>query len=192
MEKEDISRRRFLVRSLAGVSASWLLAKLPEIEAAQDHVHKAMQSNAPLKLEFFTPEQAAEVEAISSRIIPTDDTPGAREAGVVYFIDRALMTFDKEQQPLYIKGLKQIDARCRMMGFGKASFASLKPEQQDKLLKRIEKGKFFQAVRTHTVMGFLCDPSRGGNRDQTGWKVLGFEDQFYYKPPFGYYDAEAK
>ena len=24
-----------------------------------------------------------------------------------------------------------------------------------------------------------------------GWKLLGFEDQFYYAPPFGYYDAQA-
>ena len=35
---------------------------------------------------------AAEIEAIAARIIPSDATPGAREAGVVYFIDRALST----------------------------------------------------------------------------------------------------
>jgi gluconate 2-dehydrogenase gamma chain len=192
MEKEDISRRLFLIRSLAGVSAGWLLAKLPDIQAAQEHVHKASQTEAPLKFEFFTPEQAADVEAIAARIIPSDETPGAREARVVYFIDRALTTFDRQQQPLYIKGLKQLDARRRLMWSGRSSFAALGPEQQDKLLRRIEKGKFFEAVRTHTVMGFLCDPGRGGNHDLAGWKLLGFEDQFFYKPPFGYYDAEAR
>ena len=37
---------------------------------------------------FFTPEQALEVEEMAAQIIPTDETPGAREARVVAFIDR--------------------------------------------------------------------------------------------------------
>ena len=37
----------------------------------------------------------------------------------------------------------------------------------------------------------FCDPALGGNKDQVGWKILGFPDTFYYKPPFGYYDAQV-
>ena len=35
-------------------------------------------------------EEAAEFEAIAARILPTDETPGAREAGVIYFMDNVL------------------------------------------------------------------------------------------------------
>jgi gluconate 2-dehydrogenase gamma chain len=41
--------------------------------------------------QFFVPFQAAIVEAVAARLIPSDDLgPGATEAGVVYFIDRQL------------------------------------------------------------------------------------------------------
>jgi gluconate 2-dehydrogenase gamma chain len=189
MEKEDISRRLFLIRSLVGVSGGWLLAKLPDIVAAQEHVHKALQSTAAPKLEFFTPEQAADVEAIAARIIPSDDTPGAREARVIFFIDRALTTFDKDKQPVYLKGLKHLNTRGRRHSTATPSFSALDPRQQDKLLKQIEKSRFFETVRTHTVMGFFSNPEYGGNHDLAGWKLIGFEDRFFYKPPFGYYDA---
>lgn len=49
----------------------------------------------------------------------------------------------------------------------------------------------FGLLRTFTLIGFLSDPADGGNRDKVGWKLIGFEDKFYYQPPFGYYDAQA-
>ena len=39
---------------------------------------------------FFTPHQRATVEAAMARIIPSDETPGAREAGCIDFVDRYL------------------------------------------------------------------------------------------------------
>jgi gluconate 2-dehydrogenase gamma chain len=192
MQKQGISRRLFLTRSLGGAGASWLLTKLPDVAAAQEHIHKTLLSGAEPKLEFFTVEQAASVEAIAARIIPSDETPGAREAHVIYFIDRALSTFDRDKQAIYANGLRRLGARAQSVRSGKPSFSSLGPEQQDKLLKEIEKTRFFETVRTHTVMGFLSNPEWGGNHDQAGWKLIGFEDRFYYKPPFGYYDAEAE
>jgi hypothetical protein len=39
-------------------------------------------------------------------------------------------------------------------------------------------------------MGFLAKPEYGGNYNRAGWKLIGFEDQMTYQPPFGYYDAE--
>lgn len=38
-------------------------------------------------LPFFTPQQAADCAAFAEQIIPTDDTPGAKEANVVCFVD---------------------------------------------------------------------------------------------------------
>jgi len=175
-----------------GVSAAGLLSNLSEITAAQEHVHKALRSGVEPALEFFTAEQAAEVEAIAARIIPADDAPGAREARVIYFIDRALSTFDQDKRAVYVEGLRQLGIRARMASGEKLRFSSLSSKQQDKLLKQIEKTAFFETVRSHTIMGFFSNPEWGGNHDEAGWKLIGFEDRFYYKPPFGYYDAEAE
>jgi gluconate 2-dehydrogenase gamma chain len=42
-------------------------------------------------LRVFTPHEARTVEALTARILPgTPDDPGAREAGVVYYIDNFL------------------------------------------------------------------------------------------------------
>lgn len=192
MNNEEFSRRAFLINSLTGVSTAWLAARWPEVVAAQQHAHKVAESAAPVKFAFFTPEQAVEVEAITAQIIPTDDTPGAREARVVYFIDRALTTFDKDQQPLYQKGLVQLQAQVKKQRTKATKFSELTAEQQIKTLKAMEKTGFFQQVRAHTIMGFLALPEHGGNYNKTGWQVIGFDDQFYHKPPFGYYDAAYK
>jgi gluconate 2-dehydrogenase gamma chain len=192
MDNQDASRRMFLIRSLTGVSSVWLALRLPDIVAAQEHAHKAVQTNTPVKFEFLSAEQAVEIEAVAAQVIPTDDSPGAREARVIYFIDRALTTFDKEQQPLYVKGLKDLQAKQKKMFKSAAKFSDLNAEQQIKVLKALEKSQFFEMVRAHTIMGFLSDPSYGGNHDKIGWKLIGFQDEFYFKPPFGYYDREFK
>ena len=192
MDTEDVSRRLFLIRSLTGVSSAWLALRLPEIVAAQEHAHQAAQSAAPTKFEFLTPEQATEIEAVAAQIIPADDTPGAREARVIYFIDRALTTFDKDKQPAYVKGLNQLQSKQKKMFKKSAKFSDLTSEQQIKVLKAFEKNEFFETVRVHTIMGFFADPSYGGNYDKIGWKLIGFQDDFYFKPPFGYYDREYK
>jgi hypothetical protein len=38
-------------------------------------------------------------------------------------------------------------------------------------------------------MGFLADPQYGGNRNQAGWKAIGFSAGHVYRPPFGAYDG---
>ena len=41
-------------------------------------------------------------------------------------------------------------------------------------------------------MGFLANPEYGGNYEQAGWKHIGFEDRFFFTPPFGFYDRDYK
>jgi gluconate 2-dehydrogenase gamma chain len=190
MNKTEISRRLFLVRAGAGLSSVWLASRWPEILAAQQHAHRMASSSEPVKLEFFTAEQAAEVEAIAAQIIPSDGTPGAREAHVLYFIDRALATFDGDKQKPYIKGLKHVQSKAKKLSSTAKNFSDLTADQQIKLLKSIEKTSFFELIRTHTIMGFLANPEYGGNRDLVGWKLIGFEDTFAFAPPFGFYDRE--
>src|SRR6266446_3056364 len=110
---ENLSRRSFLTRGGAAVSAVWLSAHWPAIVAAAEHAHKTARTSAPPKFQFFTPDEAVEIEAITARIFPSDETPGAREAGVVYFIDQALTTFAVDEQKTYREGLPNLQARVR-------------------------------------------------------------------------------
>jgi gluconate 2-dehydrogenase gamma chain len=182
------SRRRFLVDSATGLTSLWIATHWPGIISAQAHAKHAASSESR-GFEFFSPENAAEIEAMCAQIIPSDDTPGAREARVVYFIDRALTTFDSDKQPLYTQGIVSLQNKTREMFPSAAKFSSLSSEQQIQLLTSIEKTTFFETVRVHTVIGFLSNPEYGGNHDKVGWKLIGFEDNFAYEPPFGYYDA---
>ena len=163
----------------------WMLAA-----ASWTEVLRAQTQNAA-KLSWFDPGTAAEIEAIAGQIIPDDDTPGARKAGVIWFIDRALAGYDQDKQVLYQRGLAETQAKRAKMFPGSASIASLTGDQQIALLKAIETSEFFQQVRFHAVLGFLGHPMHGGNRDMAGWKLIGFDHQMQYQPPFGYYDAEA-
>jgi hypothetical protein len=38
-------------------------------------------------------------------------------------------------------------------------------------------------------MGFLSHPRYGGNRGKIDWKLIGFQDDYVFLPPFGYYDG---
>ena len=202
---ENLSRRDFLSRSGAAVSAVWLSAHWPAIVAASEHAHQASKSSSPPKFQFFTPEEAAEIDAISARIIPSDETPGAREAGVVYFIDRALATFAVDDQKTYREGLPGLQLRVRELFPALEKFSAATLEQQDQILHSLDEqtdsarrhsrssgasSSFFQAVRVHTIVGFLVDPDSGGNRDGVGWKVIGREPEHIFQPPFGYYDKD--
>jgi len=190
VDKDVSSRRQFVIRTLSGVSSAWLALHWPAILAAHDHAHAAAQPGASVAFQFFSPEQAAEIDAAVAQIIPTDETPGAREAKVIYFIDRALVTFDRDKQPAYRQGLNDLQAKTRELFPTAEKFSALSPAQQIKLLEAIDKTEFFELLRIHTVMGFLALPDYGGNYNQVGWKLIGFEDKPTYAPPFGYYDAE--
>ena len=189
MANQEDSRREFLLRSVSGLSSAWIVLHWPSVLAAHEHA-RSSATDANAKLEFLSPEEATDIEAMAAQIIPSDDSAGAHEAGVIYFMDRALVTFDRERQPAYKDGLAMIASRTREMFPRAATFSKLSNEQQVQLLTAIEKTEFFETVRQHTIMGFLCDPSYGGNRDQVGWKVIGFEQKHSWKPPFGYYDSE--
>jgi gluconate 2-dehydrogenase gamma chain len=191
MNTGDASRRQFLLGSVSRLSWAWLALRWPAILAAQAHAQQATQSGNPVQFQFLSSEQAVEVEAMAAQIIPADETPGAREAQSVYFIDRALTTFDREKQAAYTQGLKDLQIKTQEL-FGKNKFSDLTSAQQIQLLTTVEKTEFFELVRLHTIMGFLAKPEYGGNYNQAGWKLIGFDDQMIYEPPFGYYDSQQK
>lgn len=180
----DPSRRDWIFGSLGSLA-------LASIAAAQEHAHQAVLEPNTVKFEFFNPRDAAEVAAIAAQILPSDDGPGAKEAGVIYFVDRALTSFDKDKQEVYRNGLRDIENVRKKMFPAAETIASLSNEQQIELVRSIEKSDFFEVIRTHTLLGFLGNPSYGGNRGKVGWKYIGFEDRMAFEPPFGYYDTEA-
>jgi gluconate 2-dehydrogenase gamma chain len=187
---KDFNRRRFLLTGLRGAGGAWVSLHWPAILAAAQHAAHMREAVPPAKLEILSAEQAAEIEAAASRMIPTDDTPGAREAGVIDFIDRALATFAADSRDDYAKGLPVLQAKTHEMFPNAPKFSQATPEQQDAVLKALEEQPIFDLILTHTIMGFLADPARGGNRDQVGWKLIGFDDSPAFDPPFGYYDRD--
>ena len=192
MRTKAKSRRSFLVDSVTGLNAAWIAANLPGILAAQEHARQAAESGQLPQLAFFTAAQAAEIEAMAAQIIPTDDTPGAREARCLYFIDKALTTFARNSQPVYVQGLQELQAKTAQLYPSAGKFSALTSEQQIKTLTEIEKTPFFNMVRTHTVIGFFARPVHGGNHDNIGWKLIGYDGSLNHKPPFGYYDAQPQ
>jgi len=86
----------------------------------------------------LTLDQARLVDVVAELIMPATDTPGARQAGVPQFIDRALADYcDKAQAQLLRTGLDRIDADARA-AHGDA-FVALTPPQQVALLTGYER-----------------------------------------------------
>ena len=132
---------------------------------------------------FFTAEEAACLIAICEQIIPGDESPGATDAGVIWYIDRQLAGVFHDDQESYRNGLKNLQSLCSLQfgtNFGRLAFA-----EQTLLLKKMETnlltdkewptGKasdFFNLVRSHTMQGFYGSPIHGGNRDYASFRML--------------------
>ncbi len=163
-----------------------MLGAWAQAQAAQHHA----APDQPPKFRVLDAAFAREIEAIAAEIIPSGASPGAREAGVIYFVDRALETFDRHQLPVYRSGLAEMQATRRKLFPSSRDIASLPHADLLQLIKAVETTDFLEAVRVHTIMGFLADPSYGGNRNQVGWKHIGLESAHRFEPPFGFYDAK--
>lgn len=188
----DLSDRRAFLRAAAAASVTWAAADLLQIDeafavAAQQSVGKAATLAAAL-----TPEQTQVVAALAERILPSiDGRPGAKEAGAIFFIDRALATFNAAQRPVYVEGVTDLNRRAQAKAPGVGGFAALTASQQDEVIHEIEATPFFQGARFDTIVGTLALPIWGGNRNYEGWRLLGFDHQMSFQAPFGYYDAET-
>jgi len=176
MTTKQVSRRGFLKAATSAAGAAWLSAHWPSVMAAAEEAAAARDAGAGF--DMLTAEQAADFAAIAAQIFPTDELPGANEAGVVYFIDTALRTFMSGAAESVSKGLRALNKKA-----GAA---------QAELLKQEEATPFFGTVHFMTVAGMFALPSYGGNRKNAGWKLLGFDHRHAWAPPFGHYDTPAK
>lgn len=118
----------------------------------------------------FSDGEAQTIDALLGWIIPSDDTPGAREAGVIHYIDRQLAGFYREHLPKYREGVAAAD---RLAG---GSFAAASPDRQRDAFQQLQRGEtraFFDLLVTHAMQGFYGNPRHGGNRDFASWRMLG-------------------
>ena len=177
---QRISRREF-VRNTGLYGAGLLIAlDLPRPRAAAAAAASKARS-------ILSEHEWRTIESACARIIPSSSggEPGAREAGCVNFIDKALAHEDAEALPLYRAGVQCLDTVATTLRG--EPFAKLEEEDQDDLLRSLELGDvpgwpvpkappqlLFETLRAHTIIGFLADPKYGGNRDYAGWRVAGY------------------
>jgi gluconate 2-dehydrogenase gamma chain len=188
MSKHDESRRAFLVGAVAGAAAgagavatAALVSETPQdaAETGLDPLAFGARQGA-----FLNATDAEAVAALAERIMPgAPGKPGATDAGVTNYIDLALAGAYTDLQDFYRHGLAALEAHCRKT-YGE-SFAKLTPAQQDETIAALEGGKaesftwpapraFFDTLRTHTMEGMFADPVYGGNKDFSGWNLVGF------------------
>lgn len=190
MDHQGHSRRsalRQLVAAMGAVTLDWTA-----IAQAGHDAHAAAQTPANLSYTLFAAADVADLEALTSQIVPSDESPGAREAGVTYFIDRALGSFFAHWREGFTRGLGEFQGACRAFDPGAASFAALASARQIEFLRTVDRTAFFDQARLLTLCGMFSSPTYGGNRNGLGWKLIGFEDQHVFEPPFGYYDRDYK
>ena len=171
------------------IGSSMLALEMSAILSAANFACQAHKAGAGF--EVLTEFEAKELEAIAAQIFPTDDTPGAKEAGVIYFIDRALNTFRSGDKKRVRSGLARFESKVREKQ-GAEDFSALTCEQQIAALQSIEESDFFETIRYLTIAGLFSNPSYGGNRDMLGWKHIGFDHNPVWQAPFGYYDEQYR
>ena len=178
-----LSRRAFLSAAGAGAGATWLRLTGPAVAAIAQAACTAKENASPFVV--LADDEASDVAAIAARIIPTTDTPGAGEAGVVYFFDQAFADEMRGALELARTGLAGLNDRA-----DGRRFAELGAGAQDAALAAIEGQPFFELMRVMTIFGFFAMSEYGGNRDQVGWQLIGFDGHHgAWQYPFGYYDA---
>lgn len=192
MSSRYIARRNFLLSTSGLFTSAWLASNWTGIASAAEHAHLSAQSPpASTKFELLSPAEAADVDALSAQILPAGKSGGgAREAHAVYFIDRALATFFADRAPAFRKGLAEFQQAFHAAQPATSSFAAAPSASQLAFLQAVERTPFFDSARQLTILGTLSSPKYGGNVEGTGWKLMGFEDQHIFEPPFGYYDRE--
>lgn len=158
--------RREVLRVMALAAAASRFAGFDRWVFAHDHARaakvKIAGTNPTYQPQFFSREEYATVARLAELIIPSDGSPGAREAGVSEFID-FMVASDPKIQFRFRYGLAWLDAHgTRLYG---RPFQELTVGQQNAILEPLaykdryrpgenEGRAFFKLVREYTVMGF--------------------------------------
>ena len=169
--------RRDLLAGAAVLFGAELVAPLARALAAE------MPAGFSPSRTALTSDQRSLVAAVSERIIPTTDTPGAIAAGVPAFIEMMLADwYEPTDRNEFMAGLGVFEGYARIQ-YGTA-FASLAPEEQDLVLTQAMTGRisglstsFFEHCRQLTIMGYYTSE-------------IGCKQERVYLPVPGRYDGK--
>ena len=188
-ERTDVQRRQLLLGAAGAIGAA---TGLPwaALEAAAGHAHAAVSAAPPVAFEFLSADEARTVAAIADCIVPGGATPGASEAGVVYFVDHLHRHAGADRAGEFRAGLAAFNAEHSRTHPDGPRFADADAQARTEYLKTVQASPFFATMRLLTLAGLLSLPQYGGNRDKLGWKLVGFVDQHIWEPPFGHYDRD--
>ena len=124
------------------------------------------------------------LDAVVARLVPSGDgLPGAREAGVMNYLRRALT-----ERHWSLRRDRILDGCQRLQILSQEQFADdfalLPPEDQDAVLRHVENGRvdtdtfsgqpWLHDLLELTLEGLLGDPVHGGNRDELGWSLISY------------------
>lgn len=142
-------------------------------------------------LTFFFLKEADTVEALMARIVPgSPEDPGAREAGALAYVDRALSGPYARWRGTYREAVRLINAHTARDHGGRLFF-ELSEAEQDAVVGALERGEvpgldessggadFFALLWAHVMEGMFSDPAYGGNRGAAGWRLVGFPGARY-------------
>ncbi len=144
-----------------------------------EHSESVAAKPEPYRPLFFTPAEFAAITAVAGRIIPSDGTPGAREAKVSEYVDW-VVSEDAGLQPVHREGIRWLD-RVAKRKYG-AAYARLAPARQDAILRLLDSArqvsaeneaavKFWKSIRRLTLDGFYSS--------KMGLKELGYQGNTY-------------
>src|SRR5258707_15549591 len=175
MSKHDEARRAFLIGAAGAVAGAGLvpdaLAQTRDQHKPADVPATTAQSHGAGHGAFLNDDDAATVAAFAERLMPgAPGKPGARDAGVLNYIDLALAGAYADLQDLYRHGLAALDAHCHKTY--SRPFRQLEPARQDETIATLEAGKadgfswptakaLFDTLRTHTMEGMFAGPICG-------------------------------
>lgn len=174
---QKTSRRKVL--KVAAVAAAGVAAGA----AAPVLLNRVLFGGQSPRWRFLAESEASLLDAVCAQIIPTDQDPGAREAGCVAFIDRQLVGAHQRFADRYRAGLASLAATCQALH--RKAFEELSSAEQTRLLEKLEagqapqehwksvsSGEFFRLVCDHTMQGFYGSPRHGGNKDYASYRML--------------------
>ena len=157
-------RRREMLRLLGTAASAATFPGFSQWGFACGHIGNAALSIRPAAYspQFFSPVEYPMVERLAEIIIPSDATPGAKEAGVAEFID-FMVASDPDVQYSFRMGLAWLNAHSERIAGKK--FLEVSRDQQISILEPLgfkdkarageEDGrKFFALMREFTVTGF--------------------------------------
>jgi hypothetical protein len=171
--------RRELIRALGLGAATTALAGI-DAERLFALGRRAHTRAKVAEWHLFSSHQGEIATTVADLIIPTTDTPGAREAGVGPFMDFMVeQTFDSEELDRFLAGLDEMDSRS-LQTAGTTFVEATEAQRIDVLagmeaeaLKDSEGDSpphFFDTIKSLTLFGYYT--SEIGMTEELGWRMI--------------------